>query len=371
MMRIYKGRLQKLLFSLFVPSWLLHLSNAAPFTTSTDPYIILGVNREDSDSLIRKQYHKLCLRYHPDKQVHKSQREKKQLEEGFKRIQAAYAQINTAENRRQYDATTSMQNLFGNHAPSSSSTDFSDILREFQRQSFSTENQKPFGRVFSTNSERNSIFPQFSSFGKSIFQESVSVPLATLYKGLDGDSSLYHSIKVNLWRRVVAAFRGGIAYPILYTSLLYALPLLRVFGKHGTFLMWLSIFISQLPQPVTTRVRVPIRAGYKPGTKLTFQKEAMAEIVLVLKGEEHAYYEMIGNNLHTTAILSLKQARKGCTLRRTRLGSDTADVLYITIPAGSCEGDTVRVRGEGWPIRKARDRYGDLIVHVRIRKHRT
>lgn len=34
-----------------------------------DPYIILGVNKNDDISIIKKKYKKLCLMYHPDKNI--------------------------------------------------------------------------------------------------------------------------------------------------------------------------------------------------------------------------------------------------------------------------------------------------------------
>ena len=51
-----------------------------------DYYNILGVDRKADDDTIKKAYKKLAIQYHPDKQVGKSDTEKKEAEEKFKEI---------------------------------------------------------------------------------------------------------------------------------------------------------------------------------------------------------------------------------------------------------------------------------------------
>ena len=46
-----------------------------------DLYKILGIDRNASDNEIKKAYKKLALRYHPDRQGGKSDKEKKEAEE--------------------------------------------------------------------------------------------------------------------------------------------------------------------------------------------------------------------------------------------------------------------------------------------------
>lgn len=76
-----------------------------------DYYQILGVDRNADAKAISKAYKRLCLRYHPDKQVGKSDEEKKEAEEQFKLIAEAYDCLSDENKRQHYDTFGSMDNF--------------------------------------------------------------------------------------------------------------------------------------------------------------------------------------------------------------------------------------------------------------------
>lgn len=66
-------------------------------------YKTLGVNENATQDEIKKSFRKLSVKYHPDKQANKSEKEKKEAEAKFKEINEAYQVLSDEDKRRQYD----------------------------------------------------------------------------------------------------------------------------------------------------------------------------------------------------------------------------------------------------------------------------
>nr|CCA16853.1 conserved hypothetical protein [Albugo laibachii Nc14] len=77
---------------------------AAEFGAKCNLYEVLGVKKDASDKEITKSYHKLALRYHPDKQG-RDQRTQEKATKKFQAISAIHAILITKESREYYDAT--------------------------------------------------------------------------------------------------------------------------------------------------------------------------------------------------------------------------------------------------------------------------
>lgn len=75
-------------------------------------YKILGVAENATDDEIKKAFRKLSIKYHPDKQANKSDKEKKEAEAKFKEVNEAYQVLSDNDKRAQYDRGTSFD--FGN-----------------------------------------------------------------------------------------------------------------------------------------------------------------------------------------------------------------------------------------------------------------
>lgn len=70
-----------------------------------DYYEILGVKIEDEIKTIKKEYHKLSRKYHPDAHPDATEEEKKEYEEKIKLINEAASILTDEEKRREYDST--------------------------------------------------------------------------------------------------------------------------------------------------------------------------------------------------------------------------------------------------------------------------
>lgn len=69
-----------------------------------DLYSILGVSKDASDAELKKQYRKLSLQYHPDRQTGKTDAEKKEAEEKMAQVNLAWSILGDSQKRQQYDS---------------------------------------------------------------------------------------------------------------------------------------------------------------------------------------------------------------------------------------------------------------------------
>jgi DnaJ-class molecular chaperone len=79
------------------------MSGKEPDLNSEDFYAILGLDQSATDDDIRRSYKRLALKYHPDKQGSKSDEEKKDAENKFKKVAEAYEILSDKKKRRIYD----------------------------------------------------------------------------------------------------------------------------------------------------------------------------------------------------------------------------------------------------------------------------
>lgn len=352
---------------------------------NSNPYKILNVAKNASDEEIRRSYRTLCLKYHPDKNVHLSAAERDSAEDRFKKVQTANASIGSAQARRTFD---SQQSLFGGAAAAAAgfhpSSQGSSSQTEFERafaQAFRARPGAQFGGrtspfygfspsdVFSRGQTRTGTAAGLLASMPSIFLQNVPVSLQDLYAGKRG---IEITLNDGIWQRYTAAFRGGAAYIVLYQAALYAIPTLRV-SRWFAVLFAGVIFHNQIPRPTITRYTVDLKSGYKQGTKLIFRNaEPGLQVVFVLvQGEKDDHYTLIGNDLHLTVPISLEECKEGCTIDIEPLGGASEPTIEADVAPGLIErsGQTMTIVGKGWPIRK-KGGHGDLVIHFRLTNSR-
>jgi len=115
-----------------------------------DYYKILNVNKDASQEEIKKSYHKLALKYHPDKNSNKEEAEKK-----FKEIVEAYEVLSDDYKRNRYNISMKLNEEY--------KFELSPDILKFSRYFFSEENINKFQNMAgNVNKEINNLGLNFN-----------------------------------------------------------------------------------------------------------------------------------------------------------------------------------------------------------------
>jgi DnaJ-class molecular chaperone len=352
-----------------------------------NPYHVLEIQKDASQDEIRKSYRKLCLKHHPDKNVNASEKERRQSENMFKRIQEANSLIGTPEDRRKYDSSAALQARYGHGMGTQQS-----MAEEAFRQYFQQQARDPFGRAGNPygrtrrafyvngidvshlfNGGMNGMNPfanesretstSINNEQKSIYEETVTIPLEDLYNGVKRKE---FELKETIVKRYHAAFQGGIATKIATQCFFTSLPLLIRVSWPASVISFAATFHISLPRPTRLVYASRIKPGWKGGTKLKFEEvEPGVDVVFVLKEGKHDRFRRDGNDLETSIQIGKSKARKGCKLFIESLGNNEMPII-VKLKRGEItqNNQVVTVKGKGWP--KSGGGAGDLKIIVNI-----
>ena len=119
--------------------------------------------------------------------------------------------------------------------------------------------------------------------------------------------------------------------------------------------------------PIERILSVPIQAGWRKGTKITFKPipDFPKSIILTLKERKHRFYERKGNDLKWKCKLTKKQAIKGVLIKIPTL--DGRIISFNTKGMQIKTGEKKRFAGQGMPVPRTGGREkGDIIVKFEI-----
>lgn len=105
-----------------------------------DYYEVLGVQKNASDSEIKKQYRKLSKQFHPDTQIGKTEGEKQIAENKFKEINEAYEVLSDKDKRQKYNQFG--HSLGNNKGFYDQTDDLDEFVKNFQRRGFGAFDQQ-------------------------------------------------------------------------------------------------------------------------------------------------------------------------------------------------------------------------------------
>lgn len=118
-------------------------------------------------------------------------------------------------------------------------------------------------------------------------------------------------------------------------------------------------------------MKIPIKAGFKEGTKITFEKEGdeypniiPGDVIFVIKEKKHGYFERQDNDLIYKHNVRLKDALLGNI--NFKIKTLDGRKLNVNVNKMINPGYIHHIYGEGMPISKQKGSKGNLLIHFNI-----
>ncbi|XP_076445549.1 dnaJ homolog subfamily B member 13-like [Babylonia areolata] len=294
-----------------------------------DYYSILNLTRSASDAAIKKNYRKLALKFHPEKNP-----DDQAAADKFTQVAEAYDVLSDPRKRAVYDQ-------FGEEGLKNGVPSGSIDAGAWTK-----------GYVF--HGDPSKTFRDFFG-GDNPFQE--------FYDRVDGDLSMgFGGLHGRGAKKQDPAIERDLhlALEEVYHGCTKKMKISRrVMNEDG--------HTSSIRDKILT---ITVKKGWKPGTRITFPKEGdqgpnniPADIVFIVRDKPHPRFRREGLNLIHTASVALGRALTG-----TIVDIHTLDERILHIPIN----DVVRpgykkvVPGEGMPQSSDPSQKGDLIIEFNI-----
>ena len=295
-----------------------------PSTEFKDYYAILGVSKTASADEIKKQFRKLALKYHPDRN-----QGNKAAEAKFKEISEAYEVLSDTDKRSKYDR-------FGQYWQQNTAARYSS------RNTNNTNTRVDFGNTdFSQygNFEDfiNELLGRFSTPGTSSSNNSQSYSYQTSNKA--SSKSSYSNSNFSSHFQDLGDFGQQTA---------------SINSEASINLSFSEAFRGTTKRLTlgTETVEVRIPAGAKPGTRIRLAGKGQhspygqrrGDLYLNVKLSPHSFFDFEGDNLVCEVPITPDEAVLGSSI-----GIPTPDgTVSMKVPAGISSGQTLRLRGKGW-----------------------
>jgi len=344
-----------------------------------DYYKILGVARNANEADIKKAYRKLALKWHPDRNPNNKEESQKQFQE----IGEAFEVLSDSSKRRIYDqvgeeglkgmppeGAAQGGNPFAGMGGAGGSMPGNVRMHFAGPGGFGGSS----GGFHSSNPE--DIFKSFFGTGNPFDVDEGGDPFASMggmgMGGMGGPSMFMNMSNMggaggpsNL--QVQKPKKGDpITYPLkvtledLYsgTTKKVKITAKRLVDRTGR------------TEPISTEKSIAIKAGWKDGTKITYENEgdegpgrARSDIIFMLETKPHDRFERDGDNLLCKIPITLQEALNGTTVDIKTLDNRN---LKIDVPKLQTSETVKIVRAEGMFNNKTKAR-GDLRVKFEVK----
>ena len=300
-------------------------------TDFKDYYAILGLNKTASADEIKKTFRKLARKYHPDMNPGN-----KEAEARFKEVNEAYEVLSDPEKRQKYDQ-------YG----------------QYWKQAAATGGRWPGGG--GTAVDFGGVdFSQYGSFDEFI---NALLGRAAGSSAGTGPGGKWNYSNYRTSTGGPTGF-GGFEDFAGYEN--------RTAGSSLDTEVAISLTLGEAFRGTSKRVatgEVSIPAGVKSGSKIRVKGKGQVDLYTKQQGDlylklevlPHAFFQFEGENLICEVPITPDEAVLGASIEVPA----PEGTITVKVPAGIRSGQSLRLRGKGWPKPKTDDRT-DLLVKIAI-----
>lgn len=339
-----------------------------------DYYEVLGVDKNASDSEIKKEYRKLAMKYHPDKAG-----DDKEAEEKFKEASEAYEVLSDADKKARYDqyGHAGLEGAFGQGGFSwgdfTHAGDFSDLFGEG---GFSSIFEQFFGGGGSRGGRRQS-----RNRGEDL-QLEISITLKEVNDG--AEKKLKIKIKDSCETCSGSGSADGSTETCTQCNGQGQVRQVRqsLFGQiqtvaecptcHGKG----KIIKNKCPKCTGSgrvdtfkEIKIKIPAGIDDGQyfrlrgqgNVGLSKGERGDIIVLVHVKEHDLFERDGANLILEYPISFSQAALGDEVKVPTINGK----IKLKVPEGTQSGKVLRLRAQGLPHVNSTYK-GDLYIKLMV-----
>ena len=304
-----------------------------------DYYAILGVPKNADEKAIKSAYRKLARTHHPDVNP-----DKPEAEQRFKEINEAYAVLSDDEKRKMYDK-------------------FGAEWEDYQRAGFGPNDAPMRGRPGGARGTTRTMTPEeFQEiFGRGGFGGRTTGGFTGSFGGGSGDFSDFFE----------AMFGGGMAGGAgartsirprkgrdIETAIEVSLE--EAFSGTTRALQWEGgrRIEATVPRGVRTGSRVRLSGQGESGSN----GGQAGDLYLNITVAPHPQFQREGDDLRVTVPVDLYSAVLGGEAEVPTLERP----VVLTVPAGTQNGQSIRLRGLGMPKLRTPEQRGDLYAEVNV-----
>ncbi|WP_425083752.1 DnaJ C-terminal domain-containing protein [Ruegeria profundi] len=274
---------------------------------SDDPYSVLGVAKDASAAEIKKAYRRIAKECHPDLKPGDAEAEAK-----FKAAAAAYDLLKDPETRARYD--NGEIDASGQERPQ----------QQYYRD-YAEAAGNPYRGRQADPDDMSDIFAEFmrgrGGFGGQRTQE-------------------FHAPGHNLNYSLQISFLDA------------------VFGASQKLTLPDGNRIEvKIPAGITTGQTIRLRGKGAPG----YGEGPAGDALVTISVADHPVFDRQGNDIHITLPISIDEAILGGKVRAPTIDGG----VNVTVPAGTSNGKTLRLRGKGVKKRGSSER-GDQLIELTV-----